>query len=448
VQKLAAPQSASQTRMHEWFEGLIEDVVSDHSLRDAARVTAREAARILGGETLDGPSFADWLRSLLGSVSVPHPDAGRGVAILAPEEISGRRYGFVFVMNAVDGAYRAGELEDFFVPEDLRSEVQALLRGVRGLPERLSGLEDSALYDVLTRADDAVYVSHPSAERGATLRPHPRLAQLGASVEADLHVTASALELAHATTRDALEELLEFHGVGELSITKATELERFAVCGIRAWAEQRLPVPRSGTGLVPGDLLDGWARRQRSNLWRGSPKTALEVAPDEHREILGKLSPAFRVQLEESVESRVPPVPNVSGIKLAHKDLIDGVEYVMDGVRFKPSEDQIKLAEIYRVVENAEDGYAKLMQDDRHREWWYAAGWLGRGVAVNLMVMDFHAAPKRPFDLFKPYAVARLEKSAQTLDRVQSDLRRGIVRASPGFHCGACAYRDLCRVAD
>jgi hypothetical protein len=261
-------------------------------------------------------------------------------------------------------------------------------------------------------------------------------------------VTASALELAHARTGTTPDETLEVHDIGTLEITKATDLERFAVCGLRAWAQTRLPAPRGGSGLVPGDLLHDWARRQRSNLWRNTGKSALEVAPEEHKQILEKLSPAFKAQLETSVEARVPPVPNVTGIKLAHKDLLDGIEFVMDGVRFKPDDANVRLVEIYRVVDNVEDGYDELMSDHRHREWWYAHGWLSQGIAVNLMVMDFRNPPRKPFDLSKPYAQRRLEKAVGTLERVREDLRAGVVRASPGFHCTMCAYRDVCRVAD
>ncbi len=454
IQRLGAPPVASETRMLEWFEGLLESVVTDTRLRDSARVTAREAARILGGQTLssvalDGAVFSDWLRSLLGSVTVPHPDAGRGVAVLSPEEISGRRYNRVFVTNAVDGAYRSGEPEDFFIPEDERRALSELLRGTPGLPERLVGLEDSTLYDVLTRADDATNLSYPRAERGSSLRPHPRLAQLGARLETDPPVTASHLELTHARAGNALEELLESHEVGFQEVTRATDLERFAVCGVRAWAEARLPAPRGGSGLVPGDLLDGWARRQRSNLWRNSGKSAAEVAPEEHKPILEKLSPAFRVQLEASVESRVPPLPDVTGIKLAHKEMLEGIEYVMDGVRLREDPSgKVRLVEIYRVVDNVEEGYEALMQENRHREWWFAQAWLNQGVLVNLMVMDFRNPPKRPFDLSKPYAQRRLETANKTLERVREDLQNGVVRASPGFHCRVCSYRDLCRVAD
>ena len=448
IEALAAPAHGTPAQLLEWFEALIEGVVGDLSLRDSARVTGREALRILGGDVVDGAVFTDWLRSLLGTVSVPHPDAGRGVALLSSDEISGRRYQYVFALGVVDGAYRAGELEDFFVPEDERSALTELLRGQPGLPERLAGLEDSALYDVLTRADDAVFISHHRAERGTSLRPHPRLAQLGAHAPLEPVVTASPLEYAHASVKDALEELILEHGVGGLSVTRAAELERFAQCGLRAWAELRLPVKTQGNGLVPGSLLDSWTRRQRSNVWRSGGKSTLEVAPVEHHSILEKLSPAFRAQLEGAVEARVPPVPKLDGIKLGHKEHLEGIEYLLDGVRFKPTDASPKLVEVYRHVENSDDGYAKLMQDDRHREWWYAHAQRSSGLGVNLMVMDFRSPPKRPFDLSKPYAVTRLEKSALILESVKHDLERGVVRAAPGFHCGACAYRDLCRVAD
>jgi hypothetical protein len=579
------PQHGSSEQLIHWFETLLMRHFKDASFCDTAKVIAREAARILSNQAqVEGAIFTDWVQSLLSSVTVAHEDLGRGVAVLSAEEASGRRFKISFVMGATDGAYKAGDGEDFFIPEEQRSKLEELLTnlevlnsplvltpplrsrggvtsaardggvvqgqvvepmphdpppqaatpyciggdtsgdfligsdsmtqgsprsefenlemsnqnilasqewnkaplspGGRGaasplgavfaarrvggegrqdldidetilepaltspqLPFRLSGLEDSQLYDAFTRADELLVVSYARAERGSSLRPHPRLSQLEQHDQKRVFPTASPLELA-ALNASVYEPQETVHQVAVRVARKASELERIAVCALKAWAEGLIPAPARGAGLVSGDLLEGWTRAQRNNLWQNKGKNLSEVAPEIHRATLENLAPKFRAQLEQTVTENVPSRPDASDIQLGYRAMIDDLEFVLDGVRIrKDPSGKVKMVEIYRVVKNLDDAYDEYMGDTRHREWWYANYWLEQNIPVVLWAWDLNHAPKRVMGFDKVYAQRRLELAMKALAKANQTLQDGVISASSGFHCRYCSYRDLCREA-
>jgi superfamily I DNA/RNA helicase len=587
------PASGSSEQLIHWFETLLERHFKDASFCDTAKVIAREAARILGNQAqVQGSVFTDWVQSLLSSVTVAHEDLGRGVAVLNAEEASGRRFKISFVMGATDGAYKASDGEDFFIPEEQRGKLEELLanlevlnsplrsreggssdparqrpsplgaapraRQVRllgqesftrdggvvrhsfddlivaspaakmatpyltagddisrefligsdsiiqsslqhqiesletlnqsilaaqeltktslspggreaggegvqhldideptlepatttlQLPFRLNGLEDSQLYDAFTRADELLVVSYARAERGSSLRPHPRLVQLEQHNQKRVFATASPLELA-ALNASIHQPQDTVHQVSVRVARKATELERVAVCALKAWAEGLIPASTRGTGLVSGELLEGWTRAQRNNLWQNKGKNLSEVAPEMHRATLANLAPKFRAQLEQTVQENVPSRPEGSDIQLGYRAMIDDLEFVLDGVRIrKDPSGKVKMVEVYRVVKNLDDAYEEYMGDTRHREWWYANYWLEQNIPVVLWAWDLNHAPKRIMGFDKIYAQRRLAQAMTALTKANQTLQDGSISASSGFHCRYCSYRDLCREA-
>jgi superfamily I DNA/RNA helicase len=581
------PNNGSSEQLILWFETLLTRHFKDASFNETAKVIAREAARILGNQAqVEGAVFTDWVQSLLASVTVAHEDLGRGVAVLSAEEASGRRFKISFVMGSTDGAYKAGDSEDFFIPEEQRSKLEELLAnlevsnsplvsssplrsrgggssetrdggvvrhsfddcvlqdppsqaatpyaiggdtlgdfssgsnsiaagssrhhignlemqdhientsafqeltktplspGGRGaasplgavfaarrvggeggqhldideltlepastapqLPFRLSGLEDSQLYDAFTRADELLVVSYARAERGSSLRPHPRLSQLEQHNQKRVFPTASPLELA-ALGAGVNQPQNTIHQVSVRVARKATELERVAVCALKAWAEGLIPAPTRGAGLVSGELLEGWTRAQRNNLWQNKGKNLSEVAPETHRATLENLAPKFRAQLEQTVTENVPSRPDASDIQLGYRVVIDDLEFVLDGVRIrKDPSGKVRMVEIYRVVKNLDDAYDEYMGDTRHREWWYANYWLEQNIPVVLWAWDLNHAPKRVMGFDKPYAQRRLAQAMSALAKANQTLQDGSISASSGFHCRYCSYRDLCREA-
>jgi ATP-dependent helicase/nuclease subunit B len=445
------PETGTAAELVAWFETLLERFMRDAPFAESARVIAREAARILeptAQTSMSGAGFTDWLRNLLSSLQVTHPDAGRGVAVVTAEEISGRRFDHVFVIGATDGAYKSGEGEDFFVPEEQRDSLEQLLRLIPGLPEKLNGLEDSAFFDIVTRANLGLYISHPRAERGASLRPHPRLAQLGTGTArtSEPPSTASTLELAAASQHLSAPPRADWKIKPRASL-RANDLERAAQCNLRSWADTVLPAPARASGLVTDELLRSWGSKMRRAKWKGEDTKALEAVPEEHKDRLASLASGFRSRLEQVIESRVPGQPGVD-VQLGYRANLDGIEFTLDGVRFKrdPS-GQIRSTEIFRVLEDANDGYSQFMNPDRQREWWFAHAMSGRGSIVTFWAWDLNNQPKFVMNLEKPYAQRRLAESLVALEETKRALETGNITANPGFHCRLCAQRDVCREA-
>ena len=454
------PETGTAAELVAWFETLLERFVRDAPFAESARVIAREAARILEptsetgpnksglpSKTMTGAGFTDWLRNLLSSLQVAHPDAGRGVAVLTAEEISGRRFDHVFVIGATDGAYRSADGEDFFVPEEQRDQLEQLLRLIPGLPEKLNGLEDSALFDILTRANIGLNVSHPRAERGASLRAHPRLAQLaGGENSGERPFTASTLELAAAAHQPSNQTRAAWQ-IKPRAATRANDLERAAQCNLRSWADAVLPTPARASGLVTDELLRSWGSKMRRAKWKGEDTNASEAVPEEHKDRLASLASGFRARLEQVIEARVPGQPGVD-VQLGYRANLDGIEFTLDGVRFKrdPS-GQIRSTEIFRVLEDANDGYSQFMNPERQREWWFADAMRERGSIVTFWAWDLNNQPKFVMNLDKPYAQRRLAESLVMLEGTKRALETGKITANPGFHCRLCAQRDVCREA-
>ena len=445
------PETGTAAELVAWFEALLERFVRDAPFAESARVIAREAARILeptSQTSMTGAGFTDWLRNLLSSLQVTHPDAGRGVAVVTAEEISGRRFDHVFVIGATDGAYKSGDGEDFFVPEEQRDQLEQLLRLIPGLPEKLNGLEDSSFFDVLTRANSSLHVSHPRAERGASLRPHPRIVQLGAGGKnsSEPPFTASTLELA-AVAHQPTNQPRAAWQIKPHSTARANDLERAAQCNLRSWADAVLPTPARASGLVTDELLRSWGSKMRRAKWKGEDTNALEAVPEEHKDRLASLASGFRSRLEQVIEARVPGQPGVD-VQLGYRANLDGIEFTLDGVRFKrdPS-GQIRSSEIFRVLEDAADGYSQFMNPERQREWWFAHAMAERGSIVTFWAWDLNNQPKFVMNLEKPYAQRRLAESLVALEKTKRALETGILSANPGFHCRLCAQRDICREA-
>ena len=84
------------------------------AFREAALRAAQEASQLA-----EGPGFRAWWAALLRQGRLPRERPG-GVALLTPTLASGRHFRKAYLLGAVEGAYGAGEREDYFVPEDDR----------------------------------------------------------------------------------------------------------------------------------------------------------------------------------------------------------------------------------------------------------------------------------------------------------------------------------------
>jgi ATP-dependent helicase/nuclease subunit B len=416
-----------------WFEVLLERLIPSASWLEAARVLAREAARLLPASG-SGLEFAQWLHTLLQASALPHPDAARGVAVLTPAEASGRRFQKVMVLGATEGAYQNLESEDFFIPEDNRLAFEKLLQESNlYLPLRMNGLADSTLYDALTRADEELIISFPKAERGASLASHPRLARLGLSFEPELRQTAGLLELAHTQNKSPPAPTNGvFHTSPRFKPFTATELEAVARCGLRAWAGRLLP-KAADLNLLPSVVL--------RNLRRSHKEATLqERAPSSLQTNLERFDPSFLALLEAQLE----PVSPTNLQPFYHTS--KGIEFVLDGlIRRNDPSGKVKQLEIYRLVENLDSAWEDYRDTNRHREWWFADIAIESGVRVAFCAIDPQGNRKNIMNPASEKSQKRRFESRHLLEKARTDLEQGLVRATTGFHCRSCQYQDLCR---
>ncbi len=440
------PEFTSVEALIAWFERLLERIAKDAAWLQSARVVARETVRLLHQNSdadvnVSGAQFADWLRTLLQAVAVAHPDVGRGVALLTPEEASGRRFAHVFVLFAVDGAFKRLEGEDFFVPEDDRIALEALLRGANALPEQMTGLGDSVLYDVLTRADQTTFISFPRAERGASHTMHPRLSQLGLTVQPEFRRTAGPLEYAHThePTHHAMD-MLEHRVEPRQAPFDAFELEESSTCGLRAWAKRLFPKDPQ-TSLVPSSALEGWRRAQRRENLAGRIKTPRDTAPEALP--LDRFDPTFAAMLTEQIEQQ--PI-TAAHIQQPFERISHNIRFVLDGLRRENHSDgKVKRLEVYRIVETLEEGFDAFRSEQRHREWWFADIAMQSGVHVSFHALDPQGNSKFVMNPGGEKSQKRLLEARAALARAQGELERGVLKATPGFHCYNCGFKDLCR---
>ena len=418
-----------ETDLVQWFEALLGRLIPTAAWLESARVLAREAARLLGA-TGTGAQFAEWLRTLLAASALPHPDLGRGVAVLTPDEASGRRFDYLLVLGATEGAYQNLGSEDFFVPEDNRAALEPFR-----LPLRMNGLADSGLYDALTRANREVIISFAKAERGASLAPHSRLARLGVTIEPELRTTAGLLEYAHTQNAAVPSGTNQVFRVAPRSHPfAATELEGVSRCGLRAWATRWMPKENSSS-LLPSVSL--------KNLRRASQKSLIERAPKALQANFDRFDPAFMALLEAQLETS-QTTEEMQPFRYTAK----GIDFVLDGViRRNDSTGKVRLLEVYRRVDNLEDAFDAFRDNHRHREWWFADLAIQSGVRVTFNAVDADGNSKNVINPANEKSLKRRLESRAVLERAKNDLERGVVRAITGFHCSNCPYQDLCREA-
>ena len=82
---------------------------------------------------------------------------------------SGRRFRRAYLLGAAEGAYRVGEAEDYFVPEEDRRALAHSFAEL-GLPRRFLGRDQALKAELLTRAEVLVAAA-PKPIRGARWRP-------------------------------------------------------------------------------------------------------------------------------------------------------------------------------------------------------------------------------------------------------------------------------------
>jgi hypothetical protein len=412
-----------------------------HSPRQAILMErAREAHRIASG-----PQFRQWWSALLSETYEPHRSPG-GVAVLTPNLASGQRWNKLYLSYAVEGAYTAGEREDYFVPEELRAALEAVLddsipRAKPALPRRFLGRDRLLLAELRSRAETVV-ITYPEASQEGPLEPEPSLGMDASSLPK--LPPASPLEISGVGRYQAR--------LGRVNLGQPTleALRRYEECSLRLWAE-RFASPREeppwwkrlvrelrkAEKLVPARL---------ESLSRQFPQA--EGWLRHHYERLNGLNLGFRLEegrmavgssyAEESPSARGAPgvLPRPEQARLAAH---------LDGVSRSSGE-----AHIYHFTEPGAGEEARdTVRRNRWSERWAAAYLLsafpGRITRVHLWVWPVLGEPMPVYDRPIERVWGNLSELLALVQEARIRFGTGFVQPKPGFHCRACAVRDVCR---
>ena len=407
-----------------WAESLLEvslpnlraDLLTDEGLgweqfKKHALQRAKEASTLA-----KGASFRAWWSALLQETKVFNSPRG-GVALLTDKLASGRRFKRAFLMHAAEGAYRVGEVEDYFVPEEARKSLRDVFDTLQ-LPKKFLG-RDAGLYaELLTRAD-SLTVTYPEATQGGPLVPEIELVGKQKSAPLPPLAAASRLELASDTSFKA--------GVSALPLGRAglERLRRYDDCAFQYWAESSLP-------QEPGDwwqeLLAAMRDHKRLNAAR------LDVLKGEYPQAAGWLADYAHVFTTLNFGETLPQVG-------------DGLSAYLDAAGRSGNEVSLyRFAKPGLVGNQAEAG--KYI-DRRWNEHWAAAHMLeryqGRVSRVNIVVWCVNGAPLDAYDGGIRYVWRRIANKQKKIAKAYAKFQTGEVSPSPGFRCRECKVSDMCR---
>jgi hypothetical protein len=252
---------------------------------------------------------------------------------------------------------------------------------------------------------------------------------LGLAASPELRQTAGLLELSHALQQqNNPQNTLLLQTTPRQAPFAATELERVAQCGLRAWAGRWLPKE------APHSLLPSLA------LQRLKRSAKLESAPPELQDNLERFDPTFvellHQQLEHAAPNPMQPFLYTTG----------GAEFALEGlIRRNDKNGKPRLLEIYRFVEDIEEGWNVYRDTNRHREWWFADIALSSGVRVAFCAVDSTGKTKNIMNPEAEKSLKRRLESRKLFEEAKADLEQGVVRVKTGYHCRSCAFQDLCR---
>lgn len=377
--------------------------------KEHALERAKEAAQLA-----HGTQFRAWWGALLQETALFDRPKG-GVALLTPTLASGRRFARVYLLRALEGAYRAGEAEDYFVPEEARRDLSEVYERF-GLPKRFLGRDPLLLEELRTRADEVV-ITYPEADQGG-----PRVPELALTEGAQPLTVLPAGSLLEAGERRRFSPTLTPVMRRRASVKG---LARFERCAFRFWAERHIPYETT------------WWRELIAELRR------LERLNGARLETLRSAFPQAAVWLMD-LESTLLPLTfgyTLSGGDDAPYATLDAIGRTGDGYRLytftEPTQaESLSSADAKRTVE----GQGRL-----HELWAAAQLFHGGAAAVQLYLWPVLGTPVAAYDApaVRPTRAmnARLHQAARLHERFME----GDASPKPGFGCRECGVFDLCR---
>ena len=435
IARLKVPPEGGAEALDEWAGNLVDLALTlagggergryhpgtvPERFREQALLRAKEAQRVAAGD-----GFRAWWAALLGDSGTSSRKPG-GVALIDERQASGRRFRKAYLMRANEGAYGAGEREDYFVPEELRLPLSNLLQGSSAvLPRRFEGRDELLFEELLTVADELV-VTFPSGDQGGPLLPEPALIGEGEPEPLPPLPVASRLELAVGEGYRADRE----RSAREPAPTPAISLEelrRFDECAMRHWLEGLLE--RQGDRTT-----DRWWDSLRRDLLGRSKLDAERLA------FLADRHPPAAAWLERHHELLL----GLSfGVRLPVQD--DRVYASLDAAVTSGSE-----ARIYAFAPPGETAAQEFIEE-RWTELWAAGHMLARYPdrikQVRLFVWPLLGEPVEAYSGGIRREWGRIAYRRERAEAALSRLDAGSIEPSPGFRCRSCVVRDACREA-
>lgn len=380
--------------------------------KDHALERAKEAA-----ELAKGAQFRAWWGALLQETALFDRPRG-GVALLTPTLASGRRFRRVYLLRALEGAYSAGEREDYFIAEEARGELGEV-HARFGLPKRFLGRDPLLLRELTTRADEVV-ITYPEADQGG-----PRVPELA--------LTGGAQPLSVLPAGSLLEAGERSHFAATLTPVvrrraNVKQLARFERCAFRFWAES----------------FHEW-----ETLWWRELVRELRGLERLNGARLESLCATFPDAAPWFGEMETTLLPLTFGYTLdgyARDAHAEGPYASLDAVGRSGNEYRLYTFAAPGSVTSPADAKSFVEQSGRLHELWAAAQLLEQGAAcVHLYVWPVLGSPVAVYeDGVRQITRAMRTRQAQAA-RIHARFMTGDASPRPGFGCRECGVFDLCR---
>lgn len=407
-------------------------------LRDRVMQLAQEAAILARGE-----GFAIWLAALLRDAR-RRSSAPGGISLLDSKLISGRRFKRLYVMGAVEGAYRAGEREDYFISEDLRG-LEASQAGptlpdsLPRLPRRFKGLDQAVAEELLSRAETTV-VTAPEAGPDGTATPavalFGNLATDGEIPPLPLVSAGSPLELGGAAPYRPEFGAVEHWWRESDDGVDAEFLRWYDQCAYRSWGEATLLTAESEPEPEWRQLLAGLTNSPHLTTER---LAELQAAFPDFSDWLG-------AHAERLLALNWGPVLKHRGSRTTAR--------VHAGERQPLGRSGRTKYVLYRFVEPAAEqtdwNWGREQQSGRWAEYLAAAAARDHPTQaphlVEVVIWPLLGEPLSLENSNSDFVKGRLARTSERALAAYSRLQRGDVSPSPGYHCRFCPVFEACRV--
>lgn len=407
-----APSGRSEKEWLNWVETLLNRIKYPETSRDPIRLMAREVFELIPSEVQKHSVLEDWLMALLPSISLSR-ERQEGVRVLTPEQITGRRFQRLWIMNVTEHQYLLEEKEDFFFTEEERVKL--------GLPRSMKGIAESLFYEVITRASH-VTLSYASADRDGVQRPHRLLAQMGSATTPPVK-PMSPLEYALSTRDIKISTPDWWSHVPPIQEKRVWMLARYLPCKLRGYLSAH--TEKTSGGLFSHQDRTRMERLLRQAAWEAQPEPVLDGVYSDH----------FREQVSRHLKDNLPPKPDLPNLKVYQS-------FKLDGLSFRPHAYQLfkdtRKANLYVVTQ--EPDIRNLLKNQPEHLWAYMAlkeaDW-----DTELYTWDLYAKPKRRtvFD-------NQMRDAWKQFQDLQTHLGQGDVTPSAGFHCWDCTFKQVCRL--